>query len=161
MVFKRIRNLWVCEDSNSLESFVPTDLHLAAPATQEEKRLKYNERQLKLSDATGDMLRRLGFPGSKTASALAKFGHVKNVQLTQEGLKIRQDIVGFELPFVQGARTKRSARPVAEIVNEDLLNESRRTHLFIDLFFLNKFVFMIGSARIFHTALDLCIYSVI
>ena len=146
LVFKRSRNLWVCEDSNSLKSFVPTDRHLAAPATQEEKRLKYNERQLKLSDATGDMLRRLGFPGSKTASALAKFGHVKNVQLTQEGLKIRQDIVGFELAFAKGARNKRSAKPVAEIVNEDLLNESRRTHLFIDLFFLNKLVFMIGSA---------------
>jgi hypothetical protein len=48
LVFKRIRNLWVCEDSNSLKSFVPTNRHLAAPATQEEKRLKYNERQLKL-----------------------------------------------------------------------------------------------------------------
>jgi hypothetical protein len=71
LVFKRIRNLWVCEDTDSLANFVPTDDHLAAPATQEEKRLKYNERQLKLSDATGDMLRRLGFPGSKTASALA------------------------------------------------------------------------------------------
>ena len=94
LVFKRIRNLWVCEDTDSLANFIPTD-HLAAPATQEEKRLKYNERQLKLSDATGDMLRRLGFPGSKTASALAKFGHVKNIPLTQEGLKIRQDIVSF------------------------------------------------------------------
>jgi hypothetical protein len=145
LVFKRIRNLWVCEDTDSLAKFIPTD-HLAAPATQEEKRLKYNERQLKLSDATGDMLRRLGFPGSKTASALAKFGHVKNIPLTQEGLKIRQDIVGFELAFAKGARNKRSARPVAEIVNEDLLNESRRTHLFVDLFFLNKLVFMLGSA---------------
>ena len=44
------------------------------------------------------------------------------------------------------ARNKRSAKPVAEIVNEDLLNESRRTHLFVDLFFLNKLVFMLGSA---------------
>jgi hypothetical protein len=42
LVFKRIRNLWVCEDTDSLANFIPTD-HLAAPATQEEKRLKYNE----------------------------------------------------------------------------------------------------------------------
>ena len=54
--------------------------------------------------------------------------------------------MGFELAFAKGARNKRSAKPVAEIVNEDLLNESRRTHLFVDLFFLNKLVFMLGSA---------------
>ena len=144
IVFKRWRNLWVCEDIDHLKSFKPTYGPLAA-ITQEEKRLKYTEKQLKLSDSTGDALRRLGYPGTKTASALAKFGHVKNVPITQEGLRIRKDIVGFELAFAKGARNKKSARPAAEVVNEDILNETRKSHLFVDLFFLNKLVFMIAA----------------
>lgn len=156
IVFKRRRHLWVCEDFEHLRDFKPNvdeDVDpsaspgfVAAPVTQEERRMKYSESDARAADATGNMLRILGFPGPKTASVLAKFGHIKNVGITQKSLRHRFDIVGSELEFAKGSRNKRHIRPAAEVINEDLLEELRHTNLFIDLFFLNRLIFLVGAA---------------
>jgi hypothetical protein len=72
-------HLWVCKDLDHLRDFVPRnddddrDAHnikinfvhhdeeelLAAPVTQDERKLKYNARQLQKSEVAGDYLRRL------------------------------------------------------------------------------------------------------
>jgi hypothetical protein len=166
IVFNRVGHLWICKDLDHLRDFVPReddddrDAHsikinfvhhdeeelLAAPVTQDERKLKYNARQLQKAEVAGDYLRRLGYPGPKTAATLAQFGHIKNVPMTNEGLRIRKDIVGLELPFVKGERSKQHVKAAAEIINEDLLREKKATDLFIDLFFLNKITFMLGVA---------------
>jgi hypothetical protein len=84
LAFRREGHLWICKDLNHLRDFVPChddgrehdtnmikinfvnrheDVPLAAPVTQDERKLRYNARELQKADIAGDYLRRLGYPG--------------------------------------------------------------------------------------------------
>ena len=144
IVFKRSKQVWICNDYND-EDVSDVLRSGTSMVTEAEKLLKYNRHELKQAEEAAEYLKRLRFPGRGTAKSIVTAGALRNLPVTTKGLNVRFDIVGQELAAEQGGRRKSSPKLNPEIVNESIISEERSSILYLDLFFLNKFAFLLGA----------------
>ena len=144
IVFKRRKQVWICNDFDGTNS-AAVEHSGTAMVTEAEKLLKYNRHELKQADEAAEYLKRLRYPGRGTAKSIVTAGALRNLPVTTKGLNVRFDIVGQELAAEQGGRRKSSPKLNPEIVNESIISEERSSILYVDLFFLNKFAFLLGA----------------
>jgi hypothetical protein len=144
IVFKRNKQVWICNDYDS-KDVVDVLQGGASMVTEAEKLLKYNRHELKQADEAAEYLKRLRYPGRGTAKSIVTAGALRNLPVTTKGLNVRFDIAGQELAAEQGGRRKSSPKLSPEIVNETITSEERSSILYLDLFFLNKFAFLLGA----------------
>ena len=144
IVFKRHKQVWICNDYDS-KDVADVLQGGTSMVTEAEKLLKYNRHELKQADEAAEYLKRLRYPGRGTAKSIVTAGALRNLPVTTKGLNVRFDIVGQELAAEQGGRRKSSPKLSPEIVNETITSGERSSILYLDLFFLNKFAFLLGA----------------
>ena len=144
IVFKRHKQVWICNDYDG-KDVAEVLQGGTSMVTEAEKLLKYNRHELKQADEAAEYLKRLRYPGRGTAKSIVTTGALRNLPVTTKGLNVRFDIAGQELAAEQGGRRKSSPKLSPEIVNETITSEERSSILYLDLFFLNKFAFLLGA----------------
>jgi hypothetical protein len=118
--------------------------------TVEDKKKLHSKRQVKMAEVARAGLQIAGFPSERDFRLMIQNGHISNCPIQVDDLDRATHIHGKDVGLLKGKTTRKKPLPVIESmvpVPKYMLNLHKNVFLTVDLFFVDKIVFLVTYSR--------------
>jgi hypothetical protein len=118
--------------------------------TVEDRKMLYSKRQVKLAEVARAGLHNAGFPSEQDFRLLVQNAHISNCPIRVDDVDRAKHNPGKDVGLLKGKTTKHKPMPVVENtipVPKHILDIHKDVFLTVDLFYVNKIVFLITYSR--------------
>ena len=118
--------------------------------TVTEKRQKYSERQFQRAEKPRDLYTKIGCPSIKDYKMMIRNNYIHNCPVTEEDVKIAEDIFGPSIYGLKGKTVRRTPKQVVVDyveVPREILQAQKNVCLTGDIFFVQGYPFLTTLSR--------------